>query len=154
MENKFYTVEEVEELLLKERENTISSILSRCNCSNLDQLYSLAKIGSYTNKGKSILGLSDNHSFDDDAYLNPLSKEAKNLVLNHKPNIYHSIMSILHSSRTFKNTDADAEVFYNFYINNYGDERPYLLEHSKELKEIISLCIKNTARKRRRFMKE
>lgn len=147
--NKTYTEEEVQELLAKERKKIVSSVLEHCGCSDLDQVYSLAKIGSYTNSGKKILGLNNANTWSGnphESYLEPLSKEARQLILSNKPNIYHSVMAVLNNQRCRLD---NPEELLKAYLGWYGAEKPYLVENQKLVLEIITLCINNYKNKRK-----
>jgi len=76
------------------------------------------------------------------SYLDPLSNKAKQFVLDHKPNIYHSVMSNIDLDHKY-NRVKNKEDFLNYYLQKNGSERPYLLDHIEELKEIIGLCYLN-----------
>ena len=66
-----------------------------------------------------------------------LSAECQKYVLENKPNIYYSMMSIL-GYRNF----TDAEEFAQFYTKKYSSTRKHIARNKKYVKEVASLCWK------------
>ena len=84
---------------------------------------------------------------DDYAYLNSISDEAKQFVISvvdeGEKNIYHSVMAILNNKSNLSEKELK-----EYYFNKYGSKRPYLLENTSLVCEVISLCWHNFHSKR------
>ena len=73
------------------------------------------------------------------AYLNGISEEAKQFVISvvnkGEKNIYHSIMAILGGKSQLSKEELKA-----YYFQKYRTKRPYLIENSDLVSEVINLC--------------
>ena len=78
------------------------------------------------------------------SYLNKFSDDAKNLIENSTPNVYHSIMAVL-GSRKFDSLD----VFAEYYKKKYSNRRPEVFENEKVIYEIIEKCWETFNRRRK-----
>lgn len=73
------------------------------------------------------------------AYLSRLSPEARQFVISiaerGEKNIYHSVMAIIDNKPQFSQQELK-----DYYLQKYGEKRPYLLENESYVSEVIELC--------------
>lgn len=78
---------------------------------------------------------------DDYGYLNALSAEAKNFVIelinSGEKNLYHSFMSVIN---TPSRASFSKEQIRDNYFEMYADKRPYLKQHENYVLEVLDLC--------------
>ena len=81
---------------------------------------------------------------DPNSYLDPLSKDAKDFVLDllsiGEVNLYHSIMSVINNKRKNGTPFSSKEELIRFYFDKYSEKRPYLEDNRYLVEEVIDLC--------------
>lgn len=72
-------------------------------------------------------------------YLDELSPDAKRFVIhlldNGEPNLYHSIMSVIHNNRSLSLTEL-----VMIYFEKFSIKRPYVKDNRILVEEVIELC--------------
>ena len=85
---------------------------------------------------------------DDYGYLDDLSPEAKQLVIDlvndGDTNLYHSIMAVIEMHRGQFTT---INQLWNYYSKRFGQKRPYIYKYEEETREIMALCLIRMDRK-------
>ena len=85
---------------------------------------------------------------DDYRYLDDLSAEAKQLVIDlvneGDKNLYHSIMAVIYLKR---GQIASINQLWKYYSKRFGKTRSYIYEYEEEIREIMELCLLRMDRK-------
>ena len=85
---------------------------------------------------------------DDYRYLNEVSPEAKQLVIDlvndGDKNLYHSIMAVI---ETHRGEFTSINQLWQYYSKRFGKERSYIYRYEDEIREIIELCLIRMDRK-------
>lgn len=85
---------------------------------------------------------------DDYRYLDELSPEAKQLVIDlvndGDVNLYHSIMAVIYFKR---GQITSINQLWNYYSNRFGKTRSYIHTYEEEIREIMELCLIRMDRK-------
>ena len=118
--------------------NALNAIWKACTTEQKTQLKSDFKVVAKFIREKHSLNTqsSVDHNY---AYLNGISEEAKHFVISvvdkGEKNIYHSIMAILSTKSQLRKEELKA-----YYFQKYRTKRPYLIENSGLVTEVINLC--------------
>ena len=79
---------------------------------------------------------------DDYGYLDDLSPEAKQLVIDlvndGDTNLYHSIMAVIYLKR---GQFTSINQLWNYYSKRFGQKRSYIYKYEQEIREIMELCL-------------
>lgn len=85
---------------------------------------------------------------DDYRYLDELSPEAKQLVINlvndGDKNLYHSIMAVIECNR---GRFTSINQLWEYYSKRFGKERSYIYKYEDEIREVMELCLIRMDRK-------
>ncbi|MBR4873882.1 MAG: hypothetical protein IKV00_08600 [Clostridia bacterium] len=85
---------------------------------------------------------------DDYGYLNELSPEAKQLIIDlvndGDKNLYHSIMAVI---ETHRGKFTSINQLWSYYSKRFGKDRSYIYTHEDEIREIMELCLVRMDRK-------